>query len=123
MVGLLNVWVRVSDAGSNTIRSDAIVTVKAVSRAGGSPLTAPATHENAGNDFNYLAHLPIETSGEWDISVYIEDEPGAVDLSFSETVTGDSNLMTLIALTLPFVALLIGVGVFLWRRSIRSAAG
>jgi hypothetical protein len=115
--GPMNVWVRVLDANKNQIRADAIVTVEATPRRGGSTHTAPATHENAGNDSNYLAHVQIDRSGEWDVTVYVQDQPGSVNISFMETVAGGSNLTVLIILAIPFVALVIGVGFYMWRRS------
>jgi hypothetical protein len=116
-VGQLNVWVRVNNTEKNQILSDAMVMVEATPRKGGSTITAQATHKNAGNEFNYLAHVPLDQSGQWDVTVSIEHELGTVDVSFGETVTGGTNLTWLLGLAVPFVVLAGGVGVYLWRRS------
>lgn len=121
-VGQLNVWVRVKHAAKNQIRNKATVMVEATHRSGRPTVTGPATHENAGNDFNYLAHLSIEKSGEWDVTVDVEDDPGSVDVSFTESVTSESNPMLLAILTIPFLVLTVGIGVYLWRRSGRYGA-
>ncbi len=116
-VGQMSVWVRVTDANTDQLRRDAVVMVEATPRSGGSTLTAPATHQNAGNDYDYVAHLEVEQAGQWDFTITVEDEPGQIKTGFAETVTRGLSLPLLIGLAAPFVVLAIMVGVFLWRRS------
>jgi hypothetical protein len=116
-VGQMSVWVRVTDAGTDQLRREATVTVEATPREGGPTLTAPATHQNAGNDYDYVAHLPVAQAGQWEVTVNVEDEPGSIQTSFTETVSRGLNAGLLIGLAVPFVALAIGVGIYLWRRS------
>lgn len=115
-VGQINVWVRVKETVKNQTLAGAVVTVEATPPWGGPALSAPATHENAGNPFNYLAHLQLDDPGEWQITVSVEDEPGIATVSFTETVIGGSNMPILIGLTVPFVILLLGVGVYLYKK-------
>jgi len=115
--GQMSVWVRVTDATTDQLRRDAVVTIEATPRGGGPTLNAQATHQNAGNDYDYVAHLEIEQTGQWDVTVFVEDEPGEVQTSFTETVSRGLSATVLIAVAIPFIVLAAVVGIFLWRRS------
>jgi hypothetical protein len=119
-VGQMSVWVRVTDAQSSQLLRDAVVTITAVPREGGEMLTAEASHKNAGNDYDYVAHLQVQKGGQWDITVSVEADPGKVEVPFTETVTQGLSLNLLLSLATPFVVLAVVVGIYLWRR---SAAG
>jgi hypothetical protein len=44
-------------------------------------MTAQATHQNAGNDFDYVGHLEVAQTGQWDVTVTItEDELGEAEI-------------------------------------------
>jgi hypothetical protein len=116
-VGQMSVWVRVSEEETGRLLRDATVMVEATPQGGGATLTAQATHEHAGNAFDYVAHLDIADSGQWDFIVYVQDEPGQVDVTFAETVTGGSNIILLVGLAASFVIVAVLVGVYLWRQS------
>lgn len=119
-VGQMSVWVRVTDAATDQLRREATVTVEATPRSGGPTLVAPATHQNAGNNYDYVAHLPVEQAGQWVVTVTVEDGPGPVETSFTETVSRGLSISLLIGLAVPFVVLAVGVGVYLWRRSAKE---
>lgn len=121
-VGQMSVWVRVTDGKTGKYRPDATVMVKATPREGGDPLTAQATHKNAGNDYDYVAHFEVQTTGQWDISISVQDELGqaAVPL-FTETVTHGLSLSVVLGVAIPFVVLAVVVGIYLWRRSAAAA--
>lgn len=116
-VGQMSVWVRVTDAGTDQLRRDSVVKIEATPRTGGPTITAEATHQNAGNEYDYVAHLDVAQTGQWDFTVYVEDEPGQAETAFTESVTRGLNAGLLIALAVPFVGLAVGVGIYLWRRS------
>lgn len=116
-VGQMNVWVRVMDSEGETALRDAVVKVEATPAGGGEAVTAPATHQNAGNAIDYVAHLAVQRGGDWNVKVTIEDELGQAEVAFTETVTSGVSLGLIIGLGVPFVVLLAIVGVFLWRRS------
>ncbi len=113
----MNVWVRVTEGETDRLLGDAVVRVSATPRSGGPTVTAQATHEHAGNAFDYVAHLDIKESGRWDFVIYVEDEPGSIDIAFTETISGDSNLVLLLGLAGFLVVLVAGIGVYLRRRS------
>ncbi len=113
----MSVWVRVIDPTTNELRPDAAVTVVATHRETGQTLTAPATHRNAGNDHDYVAHFDIENAGPWEITVNISDEPGEAEVSFVERVSAGLSLALVAVLGIPFAVLVMIIGVYLWRRS------
>jgi hypothetical protein len=119
-VGQMSIWVRVTDDKTAQLRRDAVVMIKATPHNGGPPLTTQATHQNAGNDFDYVAHLEVKNPGQWDITVSVEDQLGQAEVSFVETVTRGLSATVLVGLAVPFVVLAVVVGIYLWRR---SAAG
>ena len=118
--GQMSIWARVTDANTDQLRRDSVVTVVATPRGGGPMLTAEATHQNAGNDYDYVAHFEVDQTGQWDITVYVEDEPGQVETAFTETVSRGLSATVLLAVAVPFVVLAVVVGVYLWRRSATS---
>lgn len=116
-VGQMSIWVRVTDGQTDQLRRDAVVKVEAIPRTGGPTITAEATHKNAGNNYDYVAHLDVTQTGQWDITVSIEDELGQAETVFTESVTRGLSAGLLIGLAVPFVVLAVIVGVYLWRRS------
>jgi hypothetical protein len=118
--GQLSVWVRVTGTEDNKLRRDSVVLIEATPRGGGQTLNAQGTHQNAGNDFDYVAHFDVEQSGQWDITVSVEDELGEAEVAFTETVTRGRSGTILMILAIPFVIVAAVVGIFLWRRSAAS---
>lgn len=118
-VGQMSIWVRVTDAQSDQLRPDARVIITATPPGNGPSVTAQATHQHAGNNYDYVAHLEVDRTGEWEIVVQVEDEPGQVQTAFTETVSRGTNVFVLVAVAIPFVVLTLAVGIFLWRRSER----
>jgi hypothetical protein len=81
-------------------------------------MTAQATHQSAGNDFDYVGHLEVAQTGQWDVTVTItEDELGEAEITFTETVSSGATTRFLVGLAIPFVVLTVAVGIYLWRRS------
>lgn len=116
-VGQMSVWVRVTDIQTSQLRRDAVVSIRATPREGGETLTAEASHKNAGNDYDYVAHFEVQDTGQWDVTVSVSDEPGQAEVAFTETVTQGLSLGLLLGLAIPFIILAIVVGIYLWRRS------
>ncbi len=116
-VGQMSVWVRVTDIQTSQLRRDAVVSIRATPREGGETLTAEGSHKNAGNDYDYVAHLQVQKTGQWDVIVTVTDELGEAQVDFTETVTQGLSLGLLLGLAVPFIVLAIIVGIYLWRRS------
>jgi hypothetical protein len=122
MVGQMSIWVQVIESETESLLRDAIVTIEATPQNGSPTLTAQATHQNAGNNFDYVAHLDVEETGPWNFTVYVQDQPGEAEVSFVETVTSGRSLGALIELAIPFIVLALVVGIYLWRRSMPNEA-
>jgi hypothetical protein len=116
-VGAMDVWVRVAEDETDRLLRDAVVRVEATPQSRGATLTAQATHEHAGNAFDYVAHLDLEDSGPWDFTIYVEHELGPVDVAFTDTVAAESNMSLLIGSVIAFVVLAMLLGLYLWRKS------
>ncbi|MCB0208038.1 MAG: hypothetical protein KDJ52_01835 [Anaerolineae bacterium] len=122
-VGQMSVWVRVMDTKGETALRDAVVQIEATPSGGGEPIVGQATHQNAGNAIDYVAHLDVQQTGNWDVKVTIEDDLGEAEVAFTETVAGGVSTGLIIGLGLPFIFLLIVVGVYMWRRSASAGEG
>lgn len=116
-VGQMSVWVRVMDTNGQKALRDAVVKIEATPAGGGDLVTGVATHQNAGNEIDYVAHLDVERTGSWDVKVMVEDDLGQAEVTFTETVAGGLSTGLIVGLAVPFVFLMIVVGVFMWRRS------
>ena len=117
-VGQMSVWVRVTGAADDQLRRDADVTVVAKPRGSDGPLvTAKGSHKNAGNDYDYVAHVDVDQTGQWDVTVTVTDDLGQAEATFTESVSRGSSAQTLGIIAIPFVLGIVGVGIYLWRRS------
>lgn len=116
-MGPLDVWVRVANDETDSLLRDATVIVEATPRSGGSTLTAQATHDHAGNAFDYVAHLEINDGGEWNFIIYVDDEPGQINVTFTETVSQEFNLNLVMGLAVPIVVLALVIGIYMYRQS------
>jgi hypothetical protein len=106
----VDVWVRVGEDGANRLLRDAVVTIEAKPQNGDLMVTAPATHELAGNAFDYLAHLNLDTAGQWDFIVYVDSDLGQVHVAFTETVGWLSpKLLFWVAISIMILALIFAV--------------
>jgi hypothetical protein len=115
--GQMSVWVRVTGKEDQKLRRDAVVTIKATPREGGETLSTQGTHQSAGNDFDYVGHLAVEQSGQWDVTITVVDDLGDAEVVFTESVTRGRSGSALLVLAIPFVIVAVAVGIFLWRRS------
>lgn len=116
-VGQMSVWVRVTDGNTGQVRPDAAVTIEATPPDGSAPVVSQGSHKNAGNNFDYVAHLEVEKTGQWNVKVTVKDELGEAEVSFVETVTQGVSLNVVVGLAVPFIILAIILGIYLWRRS------
>ncbi len=118
--GKMSVWVRVKSAEDNALQRDAKVIIEAIPIDGGTTLTAEGSHKNAGNDFDYVAHVPVDQSGQWVVNVTVESSLGQAEVVFTELVSHGRNSYTLVALAMPFLVGAVMVGIYLWRKSAKE---
>lgn len=121
-VGQMSVWVRVMDTDGQKALRDAVVKIEATPAGGGDLVTGTATHQNAGNEIDYVAHLEVERTGNWNVKVVVEDDLGQGEVAFTETVASRLSIGLIVGMAVPFFFLMIVVGVYLWRRSASAGA-
>ncbi len=122
VVGTVTFVARVSDAASAEKLRDVEVTVELVNSASGAILHQVATHEDAGNPIDYAAHIAITEAGAWDGRIQVRGAAGASEVAFLLRVSPERRLVTLIAVGIPFVVILAGLGGVWWWRSSRQRA-
>lgn len=111
----LYVEVRVKEAVSGRILTDAQVTVQAEPEGEtGEVLLEIATHDFAPIPTEYAAHLRVPATGLWKITVRIDSELGPAEVSFLERVSNPLAVGTLIAVGAPLAGLAALVLIFLW---------
>lgn len=116
--------VRVAEAASGRVVTDARVFAAAVPAEGEGPVVeAEATHDIAPIPTEYAAHLVVPTAGTWRVRVRIEGAEGTGEVEFLVRVLEPSSLGAVVSVGLP-VAGLIALGVIfllLQRRHGRQA--
>jgi hypothetical protein len=101
----------VSDPRSGVIVRDAQVEIALTK--GGTSLTKPATHEDAGNAVDYAAHIDIAEEGSWSGVVKVTGPAGVSEAPFLQQVTAPRTLTTVILVGIPFAAMAV-VFVAMW---------
>jgi hypothetical protein len=107
--------IRVTDAGSGSLVTDADVHARAEFTEGeATAVGGVATHDIAPIPTEYAVHLPVERAGVWRIEVTVEGTQGIGATDFLVGVGGSTTLGTALAVGLPIAGLLLLVAVFLW---------
>lgn len=115
-VGQMSVWVRVTDSRTKRLLDDAEITVEAAPKGVDPALSVEATHENAGNALDYVAHLDLDDASDWDFTVLVERKQWIIDVGFTETVAPGPNTTLLVGLAVTLVISAVIVGGYLWQR-------
>lgn len=108
-VGTVTYVIRVSDPQSGVKVRDAQVKIELTSEDGTMVIKDAATHENAGNDIDYAAHIPIEQPGAWNGVIRVSASAGSSEVKFLQTVSSLRSISTVILVGIPFLVML---GVF-----------
>lgn len=110
-----NVEVRVLDAESKRVITDAEVTIRIVPvDHEGEPVEAVATHAYAPLPEEYAAHLPAETTGLWEVQIEIVSASGIGQASFYQQIANTAALGSILSVGAPFAGLLLLVLFFFW---------
>jgi hypothetical protein len=107
--GTVTYVVRVSDPQSGAKVRDVQVAVELTSPDGATVLEEAATHQNAGNDIDYAAHIPIQQAGSWNGVIRVSGSAGSSEVKFLQTVSTPRTISTVILVGIPFLVML---GVF-----------
>lgn len=108
--GTVTYVVRVTDPTTGERINDAQIEVE-LTFAGSAGVVAQsaATHQNAGNDVDYAAHIPLEQEGSWNGVLRVAGRLGASEATFVQTVSAPRSLNTVLLVGIPFLLVL---GVF-----------
>ncbi|MEJ2013311.1 MAG: hypothetical protein P8X64_13930 [Anaerolineales bacterium] len=120
--GDFNVEVRVTNAETGVVITEATVTIKIEPvNHEGTPLEEQGTHAYAPLPEEYAAHVPPDTTGLWLVTIRVETELGVGEASFYQQVTAPSSIGGVLSVGLPFAGLLLLVLFFFYmQRSSRS---
>ena len=114
-VDSLYVEVRVSSAETGEILEDVEVEILARYQEQVEPsIQVQATHDIAPIPNEYAAHLPVDQTGLWSITVVVDGELGQGQAMFDERISAPSILPMLITIGAPLVGLVILISIFVW---------
>lgn len=120
----LYVEVRVASAESGEVLDDVEVQVLARHQDETEPsIQVEATHDIAPIPNEYAAHLPVEDTGIWSITIQVQGELGQGQASFDERVSAESILPMLITVGAPLAGLAILIGIFVWLQKNAQTTG
>lgn len=111
----LYVEVRVASTESGEVLDDVQVQVIARHEDQTEPsIQVEATQDIAPIPKEYAAHIPVDTTGIWSITIQVQGELGQGEASFDERVSAESILPMLITVGAPVAGLAILIGIFVW---------
>jgi hypothetical protein len=112
-IGTVTFIVRLSDPKTDEKVRDAEVVVALKHSESGATLSHEATHADAGNPIDYVAHVPLDQSGQWEGILRVSGPSGSAELPFMQRVAPKRQLSTLILAGVPFLVVL-GLLAGLW---------
>jgi hypothetical protein len=120
----LYIEVRVSSADTGQVLDDVDVQIITQPLDQVRPtIQVQATHDIAPIPNEYAAHIPVDQTGLWSITVSVDGGPGQGQVSFDERISGQSILPMIITIGAPVVGLLILVAIFVWLQRNSQRAG
>jgi hypothetical protein len=111
----LYVEVRVTSAESGEVLDDVEVQIIARHEDQTEPsIQVEATQDIAPIPKEYAAHVPVDVTGIWSITVQVDGELGQGEASFDERISAESILPMLITIGAPVAGLAVLIGIFVW---------
>jgi hypothetical protein len=112
-IGTVTFIVRLSDSKTDEKVRDAEVIIDLKHSETGATLSHAATHADAGNPIDYVAHIPLDQAGQWEGILRVNGPAGSAELPFMQRVSPKRQLSTLILAGVPFLVVL-GLLAGLW---------
>ena len=110
--------VRLVDPANGAALRDAQVHVELENTESHVVLGREATHRDAGNPVDYVAHMQLDQPGSYRASIRVQSPGGSAEAAFDQRILAPRQGSTLVLLGLPF-ALALGVLAVVW--FVRSA--
>ena len=112
-IGKVTFVVRLSDPKTDAKVRDAEVVVALKHSETGAALSQTATHADAGNPIDYVAHLQLDQPGQWEGVLHVARPTGTAELPFMQRISPKRQLSTLVIAGAPFLVVL-GLLAALW---------
>jgi hypothetical protein len=112
-IGTVTFIVRLSDSKTDEKVRDAEVIIDLKHSETGATLSHAATHADAGNPIDYVAHIPLDQPGQWEGVLRVNGPAGSAELPFMQRISLKRQLSTLILAGVPFLVVL-GLLAGLW---------
>lgn len=120
----LYVEVRVASTETGDVIEDVEVQVLARHQNQAEPsIQVQATHDIAPIPKEYAAHIPVDETGIWSITIQVNGEIGQGEASFDERISAPSILPTIITIGAPIAGLAILISIFVWLQRNSQRAG
>ena len=115
--GVVTYVVRVTDPTTGERVRDAQIEIELRQADGAAVVRDSATHDDAGNDIDYAAHISLEQEGSWNGVLRVTGSRGTSETAFVQNVTPQRTLSTVILVGIPFVVMLAVFGAVYFVRS------
>ena len=112
-VGKVTFVVRLSDPKTDEKIRDAEAVIELKHSETGATLSQAATHANAGNPTDYVAHFQLDQPGQWEGMLRVRGPAGPAELPFMQRISPKRQLSTLVIAGAPFLVVL-GLLAALW---------
>jgi hypothetical protein len=120
--GTVTYVVRVSDPQTGAKILDADVEIELSQPETGAVIKMAATHQNAGNNIDYAAHVPVDQTGSWNGVLRVKGALGSSEVKFLQNISPPRSFGTVVLIGVPFVVVLGVLGVMFFMRSSRKPA-
>jgi hypothetical protein len=115
--GAVTYVVRASDPTTGEKLVGLAITIRLVHSESGAVVEGAVTHEDAGSETEYAAHLALDEPGAWEGIISVQGPAGALQVPFLQRVAPPRRGLTLIVAGLPFLAALaVLLGIWFARR-------
>ena len=104
---------RLSDPKTDEKMRDAEVVVELKHSETGATLSQAATHADAGNPTDYVAHFQLDQPGQWEGVLRVRGPAGSAELPFMQRISPKRQISTLVIAGAPFLVVL-GLLAGLW---------
>ena len=104
---------RLSDPKTDEKLRDAEVIVDLKHSETGATLSQTATHADAGNPTDYVAHVQLDQPGQWEGVLRVRGPAGSAELPFMQRISPKRQISTLVIAGAPFLVVL-GLLAGLW---------
>jgi hypothetical protein len=112
-IGRVTFLVRLSDPKTDAKVRDAEVIVDLKHSETGATLSQAATHADAGNPTDYVAHVQLDQPDQWEGVLRVLGPAGSAEVPFMQRITPKRQLSTLVLAGIPFLVVL-GLLAGLW---------